>query len=171
MVECATDGCTTTFEKRNNRHKYCDECARLRRTAYYKAWYYKGGGRNHLKKKHKRTYPEKREEILVKKREEYANGGRERRKAERETPEGQERQRRYDAKSVQVRRERRIKEMLAGGRSFRIKATPVTGEYLTGLADYTSEEFLAAMAEHKVKKPKTKKSDPYAWDGTLRRDR
>lgn len=132
-IECATEGCTTTFTKTGGRHKYCEECAKERKLEYMRRWYYEGGGQ----KKSQTYYVEHRDKYLERaKRPEV----RARQLEKSRTPEAKMKQQRVGAESVQLKRERRIAEELAGGRRFRRRDAPVSYQYLEGTAKYTAEE-------------------------------
>jgi hypothetical protein len=151
MFECATDGCTTKTERRGPRHKYCDVCATKRKHDYNKVWYETVGA------EWKRiNYLESQGGVLVKPRTAEAREKTRQKKLKRrrkyqQRPEVKEKQKRYNqqpsakerglclrAEIVQLRRERRIAEADAGGRTFNRRDAPVSYPYLSGNAKYNS---------------------------------
>lgn len=163
-VECATVSCATVFTQTGNRQKYCLECKVDRKRAAYKDWYDNRGGCKHLKKKYKANS----KECLAKAKVYYfENGGKEKRLAYSRTEKGRliakHCAKRRNVRRVQVRREKRIAEMKAGGRTFPLRTAPTSGPYLTGIADYQG-------SPPKIRKPVMMKPvvDPYDWDGTFR---
>jgi hypothetical protein len=162
-VECAMDGCTTVFTKTGNRQKYCPECKQLAKRGYFKDWYYNRDGRNHLKEK----YEDNREEHIARVRSYYfERGGKEKAKLRKPKASTILSRQKSQARRVQAKRECRVIEMLEGGRPFRLKDAPVSGPFLTDIADYQAGTTKFEQVDHPRPQPITV-VDEYAWDGTF----
>lgn len=164
MVECAMDGCTTVFRKTGNRQKFCPECKQIAKRGYFKDWYYNRDGCNYLHKK----YVENKDEYVERQRAYYfERGGKEKAQARKETPATKRSRRRTEVARVQAKRERRVIEMLEGGRLFRLKTAPVSGPYLTDIADYQAGTTKFELVDHPRLPEPESVVDEYAWDGTF----